>query len=419
MSTETRSRLSIREIRDDELERFVEAASSAFFMWPWDPAAAAAYRRATTGPARSLAAFEGDRIVGTYRSFATDLTLPGGAPAPVGAVTAVTVRPTHRRRGILTDLVERDLRDSIERGEVANILVSAEYPIYGRFGFGPATDHADYSIRARHLRLRGEPTGSVEIVDATTGRELIPPIFDRHRSTQAGEISRPAWRFDSELGLVPAPPRPPWKGQIAIHRDADGEPDAYVRYRGEEHWDEGIPDNALIVDELHGATRAAELEMWRYLASIDLVATITASGRRVDEPFRWAAVDARAVRLTHVQDMLWLRPLDLGRLLGARRYDREGRIVLEVVDRLRDGSDGPCAGRWQLEATPDGATCARTGAEPDLTVPIAALGAACLGGPRLAHVILGTGADEHTPGAVARAELLLRTADAPWCTTYF
>lgn len=419
VTTDMPADLVIREIRDEELEAFIAAASSAFFMWPWEPAAAAQYRRATTGAKRSLAAFEGSSIVGTYRSFATDLTLPGGAAVPVGAVTAVTVRPTHRRRGILTRLVDRDVRDSVERGEAADILVSAEYPIYGRFGFGPAVDQADYVIRARHLSLRGTPTGSVEIVDPAAGRALIPPIYERYRSGQAGEISRPGWRFDSELGLVPAPPRQPWKGQVAIHRDAAGEPDAYVRYHGEEHWGEGIPDNELVVDELIGVTREAELELWRYLAQMDLVATLTAAMRPIDDPLRWAIVDARAARLTGRFDFLWLRPLDLERLLSSRTYERDGRIAIEVVDRLPDGAAGPAAGRWELDAAPGGATARRTKRDPDLTLPVGALGAALLGGSRLADAVLSTGHDEHTVGALARADAIFRTARAPWCSTGF
>lgn len=411
--------VDVRDVRPDELEAWYESASSAFFMWPWDAPASAAFRLSTTGFDRMIAAFEGETIVGTYRSFPTELTLPGGTAVPVGGVTGVTVRPTHRRRGILTKLVARDIRTSLEREEAAEVLVAAEYGIYGRFGFGHAVDEGRYELRARHLRLSGAATGRVEIVGAATARELVAEIYERHRLAQHGELKRESWRFDFELGITEFPPRPRWKGQIAVHRDAAGTPDAYVRYRGEEHWDAGIPDNTLVVDELVGASPEGELELWRYLSSIDLVEQIAAHGRRVAEPLRWTAVDARAVRLTGVFDMLWLRPLDLARLLAARSYLCEGRVVLEVVDELPEGSLGPCAGRWELEASPDGASVVRSTASPDLTVHVSALAAACLGGARLADAVRRTGVDEHRKGALERLDLLLRTLAPPWCSTYF
>jgi len=92
---------------------------------------------------RTPAAFDGESVVGTYRSFATRLTVPGGARVDAAAVSAVSVRPTHRRRGILTEMIERDIRESAARGEVASVLIAAEWPIYGRFGYGPATWQAN------------------------------------------------------------------------------------------------------------------------------------------------------------------------------------------------------------------------------------------------------------------------------------
>ena len=60
-----------------------------------------------------------------------------------------------------------------------------------------------------------------------------------------------------------------------------------------------------------------------------------------------------------------------------------------------------------------------TDRSPDLTLPVAALGAAYLGGNRLAHVTLATGADEHRHGALAEADVAFHTTEAPWCSTFF
>ncbi|MEJ7721408.1 MAG: GNAT family N-acetyltransferase [Ilumatobacteraceae bacterium] len=86
----------------------------------------------------ALAAFEHGRIVATLHSFPTELTMPGGNTVSAGALTAVTCQPTHRRQGVLTRMIGADLLASKERGEPVDILIAAEYPIYGRFGYGPA-----------------------------------------------------------------------------------------------------------------------------------------------------------------------------------------------------------------------------------------------------------------------------------------
>ena len=103
------------------------------------------------------------------------------------------------------------------------------------------------------------------------------------------------------------------------------------------------------------------------------------------------------------------------RALEARTYGRAASLVLEVVDDEAWGGTR----RLHLDATPDGATCRATDLSPDLTLPVAALGGAYLGGTRLRDLVLATGADEHRPGALAEADALLRTAEEPWCSTFF
>jgi predicted acetyltransferase len=410
--------ITVRPIVAEELVAWFAAAGAGFFVWPQDPEASAEARGKYMDLDRTIAAFDGPTIAGTFRTFPTQLTLPGGAQVPVSAVTAVTVRPTHRRRGLLTDMATDDIRRGVERGDVASVLIASEWPIYGRFGYGPATWHAKWTLRARTRGFQVQSTGSVEIVRPKDARPILPDIYRRYQAEQPGELARLDWWWDNDLGLVEIPGRPRWQGSVAIHLDAAGVADGYVRYKGEEHWDEGIPDNTLVVDELHGATFAAELDLWRYLAQMDLIATIRAETRRPREPMQWFLADARAARVTGLTEFLWVRPYDVARLLGGRSYDRSAELVLEVDDTV-DGKAGPAAGRYRLEATPDGAACTRTNGTPDLTLTARALGAASLGGTRLADITRPGGATEHRPGALREADLLLRTADDPWCSTWF
>ena len=80
---------------------------------------------------RTFAATEDDEFIGTAAAFSFDLRVPGGS-IPVGGLTGVAVRPTHRRRGVLTALMGRHIEDVMEHGEPATVLRASESLIYGR-----------------------------------------------------------------------------------------------------------------------------------------------------------------------------------------------------------------------------------------------------------------------------------------------
>ena len=193
----------------------------------------------------------------------------------------------------------------------------------------------------------------------------------------------------------------------------------FARFHGEENWaDNGMPDHAMLLDELHGVTTAAELDLWRFLAQVDLTAVIKADNRRAQEPLPWHLADARAARSSGQSDFLWVRPLDVAGLLSARGYERDATLVLEVTDAV-DGRQGPAAGRYRLEVRDGTATCERTEAEQDLTMEARHLGAASLGGTRLVDAARAGGATEHRAGALREADFLFRAAEPPWCSTWF
>ena len=278
-------------------------------------------------------------------------------------------------------------------------------------GAGSAT----WTLEASRTSFHGDPVGGVELVKTdAAAADTIRVVFDLWRERQAGEIRRREFRWQDDLGLRENGFHPAWRGFLAIHRDASGEPDGYVRYRAEEKSVDRQPAGVIKVDELHALTDDANAALWRFVAEVDLVTTVRAEGRSPSDRLPWLLTNARAAIPSEIGDGMWVRLFDVPRALEARTYEREGRVVVEVID-----AELAAPLRLALDASPDGATCAITDRSPDLTLPVAALGAAYLGGTRLRDATIGTGVDEHTPGSLATLDAMLRTTDEPWCSTFF
>jgi predicted acetyltransferase len=404
--------MQVRTIQADELVAWVEAIHVPFYNRPATDEAE--FRRPHIDLDRAWAAIDGERIVGTLSSFATELTLPGQAGLAADAVTNVGVNPTYRRQGVMSSLVQSALRKAVQREEPLSILIAAEYPIYGRFGYGPATEHASYTVESRRARFNSSVESGVQFVEADVARKVAPSVYDEFRRSNAGAIDRRDYWWDLDFGVIEAHGRPRWKGFSVVYRDAADQVKGVLRYHVDQAWEKRVPKNMVTIDELLSATPAAYAALWRYCCELDLVTSITADDRRVDEPLPWLLRDARAVRQTSRADFLWVRILDVPRAMAARGYVSEGRSVFELVDPL-----GYAAGRFVLEAGPHGATCQPTHQSAELSLSVAALGAAYLGGHTVSALSEVGLLDEHQPGAIDRLDALLRTRRPPWCNTWF
>ena len=359
--------------------------------------------------------FDG-RVVATLRSWATELTVPGGALVPATAIAAVTVLPTHRRRGILRRMIAAEHDAARERGEMVGLLYATETSIYGRFGYGTGVTSCTWVLDTRSTGFVGEAASGVSfapIDDATVA--LIRGLYDTYRRTRVGEIRRRDFTFAMDVGLVELAWEAPWKGWVVVHRDAVGEADGFVRYGAEEKWEHRQPRSIVKVQDFVALNDVAYDALWRFLGDLDLVATVRAERRSPFERLPWLLTNRRAIEPESIGDALWVSLLDLPAALAARRYERAGGMVIEVVD----AEPGTGRTRVRLEAGPDGSACTATTRSADLTVHADALGAAFLGGVPLRDAALGRGFDEHRPGALADADALFRTLDQPRCMTFF
>jgi predicted acetyltransferase len=406
---------SVRTILDDELANFIGVVHTAMLLPAPSPETVEERRRY----------FDLDRCLGAYddaggmcggaRAFATELSVPGGA-VPAAAVSAVGVLPTYRRQGHLGRLMRVQLDDVRDRGEPVAILVAAEYPIYGRYGYGPATYACGARIDAAATWRHG-PTGTIELARNEDFAEAAVAVYDRVRQSTPGHISWDKDYWDWHAGLYDL-----HDGEDTARRDApkviwydpDGEAQGVVTYRVKGDWVRNRPQGELSASILVAATPTAERELFRFLTTVDWISTVRAGLRPADDPLPLWLVDGRAAVLDDNYDHVWLRPLDVPAALTARGYAAEGTVVLEVVDPA-----GYAGGRFELDAQSGGATCTPTTRSPDITAPADALGAAYLGGTPWTRLAAAGWIDEHTPGAAERARALFSTPRAPWCATTF
>ncbi|MEU8891335.1 GNAT family N-acetyltransferase [Streptomyces sp. NPDC048442] len=420
--------VDVRTVTEADFADWTRAKNNGFLLAQPYSAKDLELRLPHTDLPRARGAFEAGRCVATYRSFTQQLTVPGGQFVQSNAVSSVTVSPTHRRRGILGRMMRTDLAEAKERGDAVATLIAAEYPIYGRYGFGHATSVSEWEIDTHRTGLDPrwagpECGGRIDLVDPADVRKTGPELHERFRAGQAGVIDRSTSWWEARTGLTEYSFDPYKPTFFAVYRapaGRGGQVEGLVSYRADEKWgDSKQPLNTVQVGSLISTTPAAERALWHFLCSIDWVAKVRTGYRAPDDLLPDLLPDPRAARLVTSADWLWVRVLDVVRALEARTYARPyeggGAVVLEVRDRL-----GLAAGRFRLEVSADGTgACAPTTQSAELTLDVRELGALYLGGRsavRMAALDLVT---EERDGAAARVDALFRTVREPWCPDVF
>ncbi|HEY2299518.1 MAG TPA: GNAT family N-acetyltransferase [Jatrophihabitans sp.] len=413
----------VHPVHVDDAEPWLAALATTLLGTPWDDVFQQRVERwrRDWDDVRTWGARDRGRWVATLGTQASTVTIPGPDGTARGldadALTAVTVAATHRRRGILRQMLTQSLQEAKDRGDAVSILIAAEWQIYGRFGYAPATWAADYSYYPRRPGAAMTPadTGYVRQVDTDELAKYAGAIYDRERNQQPGGIDRRGTWWSRRLGTDGYQPFSGGRGTWVLHESDDG-PDGFLCWRPDRDFSlNGMLGSVKVLDFV-AASPTAYRNLWAYLSGIDVIDEIQFSERPVDEPARWLVGDGRAVHQTDLTDDLWLRLLDVPAALQARGYAAPGRLVLEVVD---DDGAGFGAGRYQLDADVAGAGVTRTTESADVTIGQRVLASAYLGDRSVRALAVAGGVDEHTPGSLARLDAMLVTPRPPYNGTGF
>jgi predicted acetyltransferase len=364
---------------------------------------------------RSLAAYDEGLVVGTAGVYSMQLMIPGGE-LPMAGVTMVGVHPTHRRRGLLRQMMRQQLDDIHERGEAIAGLWASEATIYQRFGYGLATLAASFEIERGRTAFRHKHrmSGTLRLVNGDEVAEQFPQVFEQVRHSRPGIYARvPQW-WQSEFIYDPEHSRRGGSAASFVLHETDGAPTGYARYRLYPEWDDRGPKSALEVSEAIGISAAATRDVWRYLFDVDLVSSIRSRNLPVDHPLPLTLAEPRRLGWS-LSDALWLRLVDVSRALEARSWAQDGQLVLELRDEFCDWN----AGRWQVTVAGGKAALSPTRARPDLELDAGDLAATYLGGVRMGDLVRAGRVLEHREGSATTADRMLWVPVAPWCPQVF
>src|ERR671917_543065 len=249
-----------RWIEPDELPAVIDLLSLGFGVGPVSPPDHRAEVTSVAEVGRTFAVTDEGRIVATAAAHSLHLALPGGA-VPMAGVTEVVVSPTHRRRGLLSALLEAVHDQAVERGEPLAGLTASEGGIYRRFGYG---------VAARFQSVR----------------------VDAYRSAEVEALDGPG-------------------------------PGGFITYRIAQDWGAGGTSHEARVLQVAAGSDAVEAALVRFVLDIDLVGSLTWNAP-VDVPLRGGRAAPRALAVRAEGDQRGRRPLDVAACLAARTYAAAG-----------------------------------------------------------------------------------------------
>ncbi|MGD9750622.1 MAG: GNAT family N-acetyltransferase [Acidimicrobiia bacterium] len=405
--------MDVRPLTLDDATAAYQTTATALLLASFTPALLEG-RLAAWSTGRSWGAFDDGRLVGHARALDLETTVPGGARVPTAGVTSVGVLPTHTRRGLLRSMLTDLLVDARDRGQVLASLRASQAGIYGRFGFGVAGLCATYEVDGGAV-LRADATADhdIRLLEPGEARAVLPSLHERIGVGHVGAVGRLAHWWDNALADLEDPDRATTRW-LAVSVDADGRTDGYVDYAIDD--DRGgigtIEARRVVVGALFAGGDVAYRSLWRYLLGIDLVGTVVATRRPIDERLRWMLADPRTMRTVELADEQWVRLVDVDAALAARTYAPVGAsVVIEVHDPLLPANGG------RFRIGPEHAS--RTGDGAELVVGIEELGALYLGGTRAADLVAAGRTAERRVGAAAALDALLAVPAAPWCGSFF
>jgi predicted acetyltransferase len=364
-------------------------------------------------PEWTLCAFDGGRMV---TSFATiPFTMRAfGKSVPLGGVSAVGTIPEYRRRGLLRNIMTRALADMRDAGQAVSALWASQAAIYQRYQFAMTTVRRAYRIDTVDIGFYDGDAGgcTVERVPIDQCFDAIKQMYiafvaDRmcylHRSRQLWQLQ--VFNEDENQGPV----------HVAIATDANSTPVGYLVYTARSgRTGHATRGQELRIRDLVWLTPDAYRSLWRFVASHDLVGTVTWSNAPLDDPAQELFTEPRLLDAKDTEGC-WFRLVDVAGALAQRGYAASGSLTVSIdEDSLTPWNQGS----WQLETDRGEARVTPARGKADIEGSIKSL-TALYTGFRSARDLAGWGLIRGNDDAIARADQLFGAPHAPHCPDNF
>ncbi|HEU4917921.1 MAG TPA: GNAT family N-acetyltransferase [Acidimicrobiia bacterium] len=361
---------------------------------------------------RTRCVFDNGQIVATSGAFSLTMTVPG-AQVPCGGTTAVAVLPTHRRRGLLRQMMRAHLDDVREHGEPIAALWASDSAIYGRFGYGCASICHDIEIEAgqvRWNRLAPDP-GPARLVNRAEAFDLAPPLYDRLRAVVPGFFGRTTeWWEDRSLRDSESHREGGTALRYVVVDGQDGI-DGFATYRTRPKWDQHGAGRVVLRD-LFAVTPEAWSGLWSLVLNQDLIRTTEGGLRPTWDPVFDLVAGTRRVRATRL-DALWVRLMDVPLALEARSYSSSIDVVIAVSDPIGDVS-----GSYRLHAGSEGAECTPTTEGPSVWLDLEDLSSGYMGHARFRE-LARAGRVTGDPSSITALDAAFSWDPRAWCPEIF
>jgi predicted acetyltransferase len=374
---------------------------------------------------RAFAAFEGKDLVGTVGTRSLQLTLPGGKQLPIAAIGQGGVLPSHTRRGIMRELMNRSMSEALKRSEPLAAWTTSEWPLYQRYGGGPATFTASYRVRhaARDILRDGTTNEQIKVV---TSQELLGLLPDLHvKSTRnPGGVPRNRAYWKRLIGLLDGGQSPDvletrrdYPAAIyCVSTDRAQAITGACAYRVHQEWSSGIFQSQAEVMFLVASTIAAEETLLRMLLGLDLVDTVLLPHRPLPDRLRWMLKDGRRLETLSVTDHLWLRIFDPVVVLENRWFPP---LPMPIVLGITDQSGFTSASTVEINSDGMCTTVATTNSQADAEMDIATLSAILLGGNSVGDFASSNRISTKSPSTLSALATAFAPVEVPFTDTSF
>lgn len=397
--------MQIRAITEEEFSAWERSAARGFGEQTTE--ARRLHIRATTELERTIAAFNNLEIVGTSSVHSLELMIPGSS-VPLAYLDWISVLPTHRRMGILTNMMRHTFADLHDQGEAISGLTSTESSIYERFGYGISSWVESYTIKREHSELYKDFRGSgqTQFVEPSEVKSIWPKIYDLIRLSRVGMFRyTPQW----------------WNAFISDpeHWRQGGSQMFHVVYHGKEG-PEGLASyrirnkREVVVVLLLGTTLESQGALWQYCFGIDLMTSTFAPGRPVDDPLIWLLRNSRMLNRS-VRDKLWIRLIDVPKAIATRSYASECDVTIQVNDPFCRWNQG-C---YQIQTSFDGAICKPSRRLPDVILSASDLASIYLGGTKFVTLQRAGRIVELRSESIKKLDQAFAIEQAPWTFEMF